>query len=110
MSEPLRKHPPRRTAVIVPLLIGAVCCASAAAWFAPRLYRTWKHEHLLRQAKTFLEASDMRNAAICLRKALLSDPSSVEAAQLMARLAEAGGSREAVNWRARLVELEPTNH
>jgi tetratricopeptide (TPR) repeat protein len=91
------------------LAVAVLAAIAATVLFGPDLYRSWKHDRLVRQARDFIKAEDVGNAAICLRKALLSNPSSRDASRLMADLAEKARSREAINWRSRLVDLEPTN-
>ncbi len=109
MSKPDRSPSHRRTVSLLCLVLAVIGAIAATVVFGPNLYRSWKHDRLVRQAQDFIKADDISNAAICLRKALLSNPTSREASRLMADLAEMGRSREAINWRARLVDLEPTN-
>lgn len=70
-------------------------------------YRYWKQEHLVNMANAFLTRSDTANAILCLQRALQSNPSNVEACRMFASLAEKAGSRNAIWWRRRVVELEP---
>jgi len=100
-----------RRGILLPVLIAVAVLAAiaGAVVFGPNLYRSWKHDRLVRQAHEFIETDDVRNAVLCLRKAILSKPSSIEAARLMAGLAEKLRSSEAIHWRSRIVDLEPTN-
>jgi tetratricopeptide (TPR) repeat protein len=74
-----------------------------------RGYKIWKQKHLIRQAREFISKGDSPNALLCLRQALQSNSSNVEACRLMATYAELARSPQAVFWRGRLVELEPNS-
>lgn len=74
-----------------------------------RGYKIWKQKHLIRQASEFISKGDSPNALLCLRQALQSNSSNVEACRLMATYAELARSPQAVFWRGRLVELEPNS-
>src|SRR2546430_3874867 len=76
-------------------------------WYGRRAYQNLKHTRALAQARTFLQKSDLRNASLSLRQALMAKPRSVEATRLMADLAKLVNSPEELTWRKRLVELEP---
>jgi tetratricopeptide (TPR) repeat protein len=78
-----------------------------AGWGARIGYKSWKQEHLLREARYYLSKDDATNAVLCLQQAVKSDPSDVEACRLFADLAEMSNSRNAVFWRRRVSELEP---
>src|SRR5579862_4560867 len=87
----------------------AVSCLGGGGVGARASYRGWKQRHLVRQADYFLSKADTTNAILCLQQALQSNPSDVKACQLFAALAEKAGSRNAIFWRRRVVELEPKN-
>jgi len=72
-----------------------------------RGYRIWQQKHLIRQAREFLAKPDVPNALLCLRKAINSNPSNLEACRMMAEISELARSQQAVFWRNRLVSLEP---
>ncbi len=72
-----------------------------------RGYKIWTQDHSLKLARQFAAKSDLNNALLSLRKALLANPANLEACRLMADLAEGAKSPNAVFWRSRLVELEP---
>lgn len=84
-----------------------VAMVGICLWLGPSRYRAWKHDRLLRQARSYLEKSDFRNAALSVRRAWMSKPSSVDAARMTAQMAEAAGSPGAIALREKVVELEP---
>lgn len=73
-----------------------------------RVYRQWAAERSLDQANGFLAKTDYRNAALAARKVLGYQPNNIGATRIMAHLAELAGLPEAIKWRQRMVELEPT--
>jgi predicted Zn-dependent protease len=92
---------------LVVLVVGVGVLAVTARQGASA-YRSWKAGRLIKSARAYIEKSDLRNATLCLRKAILSNPSNIDAARMMAELAEASGSGNAIGWRSRVVELAPT--
>jgi tetratricopeptide (TPR) repeat protein len=90
----------------------AICIIALAAlagfgWVGRLAYRSWKQEHLLKQARYYESKSDISNALLCLQRALQSNPSNVEAARMLADLAEVTHSPAAVIWRRRVTDLKP---
>jgi Flp pilus assembly protein TadD len=85
----------------------AIVCLGGGLALARIGYRTWKQNHLLDQANRFVAKSDTTNAVLCLQQALVVNPSNLKACQLFASMAEKAGSRNAIFWRRRVVELEP---
>jgi hypothetical protein len=72
-----------------------------------RVYRNVRQTHLVNQARQFLTASDVKNASLCLERALRYDPADASACRLMAELAETEHAPSALIWRSRVVELDP---
>src|SRR5262249_34689637 len=70
-------------------------------------YRHWRQQRFLHQAADFLAKSDTASATLCLQRAVQCDPFDVKACRMYASLAEHAGSRNAIWWRRRVVELEP---
>ena len=77
----------------------ALALAFAAGWGGLRGYRAWRHGYLLHQAETALTRKDFRSAVLCARQALASRPTDRHACRVMAEIAEALDSREAIFWR-----------
>ena len=90
------------------LIFGGVLVALAVgAYFGRPFYHEWKQERSLAQARAFMAQSDYRNAALCARQALNTNPSSVEAARIMARVTEMFHSPLALAWWQKVVNLAP---
>lgn len=58
-------------------------------------------------AESFLRKGDLRNAVVSAREALHRNPDNAQALRVMASIAEAFPSPEAILWRQRLAELTP---
>jgi predicted Zn-dependent protease len=91
------------------ILAGILAVIAAGAWFSRPVYRSWKEQRSLKQAQEFFANQDYRNATLAARQALAANASNVEAARLMANLNEMLRSPEALNWRQRVVDLQPQN-
>ena len=88
------------------ILVG--CTVVLLAGYAGyRGYRVWRQSHMLTLAHQFIAKNDSRNAALCLTKVLGVNPQNIEASRMMAELAEAARSPSALQWRSRVVELNP---
>ena len=86
---------------------GLLVVLAVGAYFGRPFYREWKQERALVQARAYMAQSDYRNAALCARLALNTNPSSVEAARIMARVTEMFHSPLALAWWQKVVNLEP---
>ena len=91
------------------LFIAFICLAVlfVAGFGSYRGYKIWKQKHLVTQAREYIAKGDGPNALLCLRGALQANSRNVEACRLMAGIAEVARSSQAVDWRSKLVELEP---
>ena len=72
-----------------------------------RTYKVWKQTHMVALARGFIAKGDGRNALLSLQQAMRSNPKNIEVCRLMADLAEASRSSEALMLRSRVVELNP---
>src|SRR5947209_7195939 len=82
------------------LLIGAI-------WGGHDLYLRWQEKRLVRRAMFDIEHGNERDASLAARSILEMKPSSARAARIMAQLAERGGERSALDWRRKVVQLDP---
>lgn len=80
-----------------------------AAWHWGRgVYRQMKEKREVAQAQVFFDRGDYRNALMSTRLALMLNSNSAPGVRIMADLAGMLQSPAALDWRQRLVELEPT--
>lgn len=92
------------------LLTGTLALLMLAAWvFGRPLYRGWREQNSLAQAREFFAKSDFRNAVLAARQVLVLNRDNVEASRLMANLTELLRSPAALEWRRRVAELQPGN-
>jgi predicted Zn-dependent protease len=93
-------------ALVILLLMSVV---AAAGWFGRRAYQAATERRLTAQARQFLATNDLRNAALCLQRALQINPMSAPASGSMADMLESTGSSAALRWRIHAWELETNN-
>jgi tetratricopeptide (TPR) repeat protein len=77
-------------------------------WFGRSAYRHFKEKHSLRQAEAFLAQGDYRSSLLGARQTLQINPSNAPACRIMADLADLSHSPAVLDWRRRIVEIEPT--
>jgi len=90
-------------------VILAVLLAGAATWHWgwPTYQRAKQHRHLA-EAQTYFDNGDYRNALMSARLVLMLDSNNVPACRIMAGLAETSRSPATLDWRQRIVELDPS--
>jgi predicted Zn-dependent protease len=90
------------------ILIFAVVMALVAAggWFGRKAYKRMAERRMIRQAQTYLEKRDWRNAGLCLQRAIQINPMSATAADRMADFLESQGSPAGLTWRMRAAQLD----
>lgn len=77
------------------------------SWGGCHAYQTWEERHLVRRAAVFLSGGDIKSAVLSAQRALQMKPRSAGAARIVAQAAEASRDRVALDWRRKVVELEP---
>jgi len=88
------------------VLLVVLLAVIAAGYFGLPAYREWKHRRFIAQAREYLAKSDLRNAALSARQALVIDPSDIEACRIMARVTESIHMPAAVEWWQKIVNLD----
>ena len=90
------------------LLISAgVVLVAAAAFGAYRYYPKWTEDRMVRRARAYVAGNDYDSASIALQRVLQRNPGNVEAAALMAKMADSVKAPQALAWRKRVAELNP---
>ena len=87
--------------------IGGLCLLVAICWGGHRFYVAWQEQKFMRQAHVALEKNDLRWAGMAAQRAYAIDPQNADACRTLAAIAEKQGSQEALDWRRRVVALEP---
>lgn len=88
-------------------LAAIVGLCSGAAWFCREPIHRWQQRRLLAASQAFFRHGNLRSAYLSARQILQNDPRNATACALLAQIADAARSPEAVLWRQRLVEIEP---
>jgi Flp pilus assembly protein TadD len=72
-----------------------------------RSYQKLQQQLLVKQARDFLAASDLKKALLCLKGALRYNGKDLDACRLMAEVAEKSDPSAGVAWRKRVLEDNP---
>lgn len=91
------------------VLLLAMAVIGIAGWFGRKAYRRFSENRLVAQARRYSATNDLANSELCLRRALQINPFSLSANRAVADLLEAKGSPFCLEWRKRVVQLEPGN-
>jgi hypothetical protein len=101
----------RRTErVYLKLLFGsviAIVLVIALIWGSHDLYARWQERRLVRRALVAIQNGDDATASLAARTVLQIKPTSAPAARIIAQLLEKAGNRAALDWRHKVVEVEP---
>ncbi len=90
------------------VLVGILLAVGAIGLGVGRpAYRNWKQERLIAQARDSLAKGDMRSAGLSARQAIQINAGNIEACRVMAEIVESFRLPEALQWRQRVVDLEP---
>lgn len=93
----------RKTIIVI------ACCIVALllGYTGYRGYQVWRQKHWMTLAKDFAAKNDIANELLSLQQALRLDPQNIEACRMMAKLAEAVNDPMALNFRRKIVDLDP---
>jgi len=96
-----RSRPWRRYLFIALALAGL----GAGLYFGRGQYHRWRAAQLSRQANAFLEKKDFTSAALTAQRGLRVDFNSAECWEVLAKIAEQYGQRDAIFARSRVAEI-----
>jgi cytochrome c-type biogenesis protein CcmH/NrfG len=85
--------------------IGLILVVAIGVGVGYRQFRAWQQRRLVAEANALVEQGDYRRASLDARRLLQINPESAEACRILARLSEKAGSRTALEWRRRVMEL-----
>ena len=77
------------------------------AWGGWQVYQRWEERHLVRRAAAYLSGGDVKSAALSTLRAFQLNSNSARAMRIVAQIAEQAQDRTALDWRRKIVELEP---
>src|SRR5262245_42939455 len=92
----------RKLAIFI-LAMGVVV---VAGWYGRKTYKKATERRLVAEAREFLEKQDLRNASLCLQRALQVNPMSLDACVVTAEMLDATGAPAALTWRMRAAQLD----
>ena len=85
----------------------AIVLLIALIWGSHDLYARWQERRLVRRALVAIQNGDDATASLAARTVLQIKPTSAPAARIVAQLLEKTGNRAALDWRHKVVEVEP---
>ena len=91
------------------LIAAALIAASGVALLGYKYYQVEHQKKVLANARTALAKGPSAAAAFWVAEALKANPKGAEENRLMADLADAAKSPSVLQWRIRVVQLDPTN-
>ncbi len=94
--------------LVVAVILG-LCLVVALSWGGRRFYVHWQEHKLMRQAHVAFDKNDLRWASMAAQRAFAVDPTSSDACRTLAAIAEKQNSPDAIDWRRRVVALNPTS-
>ncbi|HEX3628036.1 MAG TPA: hypothetical protein VH280_21710 [Verrucomicrobiae bacterium] len=95
----------RKTVIFVVVMLAIGC----AGFLGRRIYQKTTEHRLVADAGQYLQKRDLRNASLCLQRALQINPFDVQVNRLMADMLEQAGSPMALSWRIRAAEIQTNN-
>ncbi|MEY2551720.1 MAG: hypothetical protein QOG12_1864, partial [Verrucomicrobiota bacterium] len=85
--------------------IGLILLVSVGGAVGFRQFRAWQERRLVAEANALVNEADYRRASLDARRILQINPESAEACRILARIFEKTGTRAALDWRRRVMEL-----
>jgi hypothetical protein len=105
---PLQEHSEKTERRFIKLIIGGIVglfLFITLAVVGVRLFHQWQERHLVRVAAAHLSGDDPRAAMLTARRALQMNPDNIDAARLIAQIADRGEDKSAVGWWRKVVAL-----
>jgi cytochrome c-type biogenesis protein CcmH/NrfG len=85
--------------------VGLIVLFSVGGVVGYKQFRAWQQRRLIAEANALVIQGDYHRASLDARRLLQINPESAEACRILARLAEIAGSRSALEWRRRVMEI-----
>ena len=94
---------------IIAWTLGVIIFLSVGGVLGYKQFHKWQERRLVAQANALVDQNDLKRASLDARRIMQINPDSAPGCRIMARIAEKGGSRAAIEWRRRVVDLDPGN-
>jgi len=91
------------------IFIAVMAVVASAGWFGRKAYHKAAGHQLVAEAQKYLGQKDVRNASLCLQRALQLNPLNLDANRLVADMLEEAGDPSAVAWRIRVYQIQTNN-
>jgi Flp pilus assembly protein TadD len=104
----LHTHSEKTERRFIKLIIGGIVglfLLIALAVVGVRFFHQWQERHLVRVSAAHLSGGDLKAAMLPARRALQMNPDNLEAARLIAQIADRGGDKAALDWWRKIVAL-----
>ena len=85
--------------------LGVILLVSVGGVFGFKQFRAWQQRRLVAEGNGLVNEGDYRRASLDARRILQINPDSAEACRILALVAEKTGSRSALDWRRRVMDL-----
>ena len=89
------------------VVILGLCLVAVLGFAGYRGYSIWTQKRLMRTTHEYLEKGNLQGALLSLRNVLELNPHNLEACRLMGDFAELMHSDQVIEWRRRVVEIDP---
>jgi hypothetical protein len=102
----LQKHSERTERRFIKLIIGGIVglfLFITITVVGVRLFRQWQERHLVRVSAAHLSGGDPKAAMLPAKRVLQMNPDNVDAARLIAQIADRGGDKAALDWWRKVV-------
>ena len=85
--------------------VGLILIVSIGGVLGFHQFRAWQQRRLVAEANALVNQGDYRRASLDARRILQINPESAEACRILARIFEKAGTRAALDWRRRVMDL-----
>ena len=85
--------------------VGIILVVSVGCVVGFGQFRAWQQRRLIAEANALVNEGDYHRASLDARRILQINPENAEACRILARIFEKTGSRSALEWRRRVMEL-----
>jgi Flp pilus assembly protein TadD len=88
-------------------VIGGIVLLGLVLWGGLHVFHKWQERHLIRRAAGYLAGGDTRTASLTARRAFQLNSDNADAARMLAQIAERAADGSELDWRRKVIELQP---